>query len=65
VYQANDLTHVAYETLLKCTLDVLEDYPAGITLPALIAGVVSLLAEAAEPYASGEDRGIAQEGRDR
>ena len=33
VYQANDLCHVAYETLLKYMLDVLAEYPNGV-LPA-------------------------------
>lgn len=36
VYHANDLCHVAYETLLKFTLDTLADYPAGIALSRLI-----------------------------
>ena len=30
VYQANDLCHVAYETLLKYMLDVLAEYPTGV-----------------------------------
>lgn len=41
VYQANDLVHIAYETLLKRTLDVLEGYPAGVTLPSLIDDVIT------------------------
>jgi hypothetical protein len=36
VYQANDLCHIVYETLLKFTLDTLADYPAGIALSRLI-----------------------------
>ncbi|BBK29677.1 hypothetical protein EDC65_5324 [Stella humosa] len=36
IYHANDLCHVAYETLLKFTLDTLADYPAGIALSRLI-----------------------------
>lgn len=46
VYQANDLLHYSYETLLKYSLDTLEDYPAGIALNTLIAELVSALSEA-------------------
>jgi hypothetical protein len=45
VYQANDLLHYSYETLLKYTLDTLEDYPTGIALNTLIAELVSALSE--------------------
>ncbi len=45
VYQANDLLHYSYETLLKCALDTLEDYPAGIALNSLLADLVSALSE--------------------
>lgn len=47
VYQANDLCHVAYETLLKFTLDTLADYPAGIALSRLIPLCVKKLLETA------------------
>jgi hypothetical protein len=47
VYQANDLLHFAYETLLKFTLDVLETYPAGISLATLIGVCVARIEEAA------------------
>ncbi len=46
VYQANDLLHYSYETLLKYSLDTLENYPAGIALNTLIAELVSALSEA-------------------
>jgi hypothetical protein len=46
VYQANDLLHYSYETLLKYTLDTLEDYPTGIALNTLVAELVSALSEA-------------------
>ena len=45
VYQANDLLHYSYETLLKYTLDTLEDYPTGIALNSLLAALVSALSE--------------------
>ena len=47
VYQLNDLGHICCEALLKYTLDILEAYPAGRSLPALIGeaveGVVAAL----------------------
>ena len=46
VYQANDLLHYSYETLLKYTLDTLEVYPTGIALNSLLAELVSALSEA-------------------
>jgi hypothetical protein len=45
VYQANDLLHYSYETLLKYALDTLEDYPTGVALNSLIAELVSALSE--------------------
>lgn len=36
VYHANDLCHIALETLLKFTLDVLSEFPAGIPLSRLV-----------------------------
>jgi hypothetical protein len=47
VYQANDLLHFAYETLLKFALDTLETYPAGISLATLIGRCVSRIEEEA------------------
>ena len=41
VYQANDLLHYSYETLLKFCLDTLEDFPAGVALNRLIADTIS------------------------
>jgi hypothetical protein len=43
VYQANDILHVAYETLLKYSLDILDLYPAGISLAALVDECISRL----------------------
>lgn len=48
VYQANDLSHVAFEALLKYVLDCLERYPAGIPLESLIAEIVPALVEGME-----------------
>jgi hypothetical protein len=50
VYQANDLAHICFETLLKYVLDRLEAHSAGIPLARLITDVV------AEILASGEPR---------
>jgi hypothetical protein len=36
IYQANDLCHIALETLLKFSLDILGEHPGGITLSRLI-----------------------------
>lgn len=47
VYHANDLCHVAYETLLKFTLDTLADFPAGIALSRLIPLCVGRIIESA------------------
>jgi hypothetical protein len=40
VYQANDLTHICFETLLKYVLDALDVHPAGIPLARLITDSV-------------------------
>ena len=50
VYQANDLTHICYETLLKYTLDRLEAHSDGVALGSLIAEVVAGLRGAAEDW---------------
>lgn len=47
IYHANDLCHVAYETLLKFTLDTLAEYPAGIALSRLIPLCVEKIMETA------------------
>ena len=39
LYQANDLTHICFETLLKFTLDKLESHGDGIPLSGLIAEI--------------------------
>lgn len=43
VYQANDLTHICFEALLKYTLDSLEPYHNGIPLARLITDVVAAI----------------------
>ena len=53
VYQANDLTHLCYETLLKFALDTLEHYPAGIALAELIAECVAAITDAAQDVPAG------------
>jgi hypothetical protein len=40
-YQANDLTHICYETLLKHVLDRLELYPDGVPLNQLLAELLA------------------------
>jgi hypothetical protein len=50
VYQANDLLHYSYETLLKFCLDMLEDFPSGVSLNRLIADAVSAISEAAPTW---------------
>ena len=47
-YQANDLTHICYETLLKHVLDRLELYPDGVPLNQLLAELLDEL-RAVEP----------------
>ncbi len=46
IYQANDLCHVVYETLLKYLLDVLADHPAGIAPERLVRQCVDGLVTA-------------------
>jgi hypothetical protein len=40
-YQANDLSHICFETLLKFVLDALEAHPGGIALVRLIGDAVA------------------------
>jgi hypothetical protein len=47
-YQANDLSHICFETLLKYVLDALAAYPDGLPLGNLIAEVVSEILAAAD-----------------
>jgi hypothetical protein len=49
VYQANDLSHICFETLLKYVLDALETYPGGIPLARLIADCVADITASADP----------------
>ena len=48
VYHANDLCHIACETLLKFTLDALGTYPAGISLSRLIPLCIDQLVQTME-----------------
>ncbi|MDA8965432.1 hypothetical protein N9F33_01590 [Pseudomonadales bacterium] len=53
VYQANDLSHIALEALLKYVLDLLEAYPGGVSLRQLIGDAVdAIVAEVQELPAS-------------
>jgi len=49
VYQANDLLHISYEGLLKFSLDVLGETPAGIALPRLVGECAARLVKACGP----------------
>jgi len=46
VYQANDLLHLSYETILKLALDVLGGSPSGMPFEALVKRTTSQLTEA-------------------
>ena len=46
IYQANDLCHVAFETLLKFTLDTLAESPNGVPLERLVPACVDKLLSA-------------------
>ncbi|MFL1873627.1 hypothetical protein ACIKT0_00085 [Hansschlegelia beijingensis] len=46
-YQANDLSHICFETLLKFVLDLLAGYPDGLPLGNLIGHAVSEIRSAA------------------
>ena len=50
VYHANDLSHIAMDTLLKFALDQLGNFPAGITLDRLIGLCVDEIRDAAETW---------------
>lgn len=50
VYQANDLLHLAYEALLKFTLDVLSVPPTGMALADLVNKVSAKLTKALSGY---------------
>jgi hypothetical protein len=51
VYHANDLLHICYEALLKYSLDVLGEYPAGISLSRLIGETAGRLLSARDDKA--------------
>ncbi|MEP7247051.1 MAG: hypothetical protein ABI885_25665 [Gammaproteobacteria bacterium] len=46
-YQANDLSHLCFETLLKFQLDHLENHPRGVPLEQLVDECVQLIAQSA------------------
>jgi len=46
VYQANDMLHVSYETILKLALDILEGAPTGMPFERLVGQTVSQLMSA-------------------
>jgi hypothetical protein len=48
VYQANDLLHICYEALLKYSLDILGEYPAGISLSRLIGETATRILSASD-----------------
>lgn len=50
VYQANDLLHYAYETLLAFSLTVLEGYPGGLTLERLLAECLQRIASVSDTW---------------
>jgi hypothetical protein len=49
VYQANDLSHICFETLLKYVLDALETHPGGIPLARLISDCVADIMASTDP----------------
>ena len=51
VYQANDLLHLSYETILKLALDILGSSPTGMPFETLVARTVSYLMSALKAYA--------------
>jgi len=58
VYQANDLLHLSYETVLKLALDVLGGSPTGMPFETLVAQTVSRLMSALETYAADSWNGL-------
>ena len=50
VYQANDLTHISYEVLLKFNLDLLGPYPDGLSLGRFIGEVVEAIKSVADHW---------------
>ncbi|HAA70686.1 MAG TPA: hypothetical protein DCE55_16230 [Planctomycetaceae bacterium] len=50
IYQANDLIHIAYGTLFKYSMDLLESYPAGIPLGTLIGETIETIRSTADSW---------------
>ncbi|MFN3152897.1 hypothetical protein [Bremerella sp.] len=61
IYQANDLTHIAYETLFKFTLDLLEHYPAGIMLRTLLGEAIDEICSSMEAIPQTWDKLVEQQ----
>lgn len=59
-YQANDLTHISYETLLKFSLDLLESYPGGLRLERLIGEAVEEIKSVADDWPESWERFLDQ-----
>lgn len=53
VYQANDLLHVCYETVLKLALDVLGNSPTGMSFDRLVTQTVARLMSALAAHPTG------------
>ena len=60
VYQANDLTHISYEILLKFSLDRLEPYPGGLRLERLIGEAVEEIKSVANDWPESWERFLEQ-----
>jgi hypothetical protein len=58
VYQANDLLHLSYETILKLALDILGGSPTGMPFETLVAQTVSRLMSALDLYAAASWNGL-------
>lgn len=52
VYQANDLLHLCYETILKLALDILGGSPTGMPFDSLVNQTVSRLMSTLDTYAA-------------
>ncbi|WP_152552666.1 hypothetical protein [Pandoraea sp. E26] len=58
VYQANDLLHLCYETILKLALDILGGSPTGMPFESLVTQTVSRLMSALDTYAADSWNGL-------
>ena len=60
VYHANDLLHICYEALLKFSLDILGEFPGGISLPRLVGETATRLLTACDNKMPNWDLFVAQ-----